>query len=195
MKMAWLATTRTELTNNPRLRAGLVVVGALLLLYQLADLSDLRGRMTEDYIAKQVQLARVQGISKEDGWDRRASEIHAMRTALEAEIPDADSMGLAQATMQGWLRDTVTRSGAKLSVTMGTPLRVDEASAYWKIPAQISGQMSLSGALELIRKIESRKELMSVESIRLTTGGQSSVSLEVASYYRVRKEGTVNATP
>jgi hypothetical protein len=195
MKMAWIATARTELTNNPRLRVGLVVIGALLLLYQLAGLSDLRRGMTADYVAKQVQLARVQGISKEDGWDRRASEIHAMRTALEAEIPDADSMGLAQATMQGWLRDTVTRSGAKLSVTMGAPLQVDKTSAYWKIPAQISGQISSSGALELIRKIESRKELMSVESIRLTTGSQASVSLEVASYYRVHQGGTADAAP
>lgn len=195
MKMAWLAAARTELTNNPRLRVGLVVIGALLLMYQLAGLSDLRGRMSADYAAKQAQLARVQGISKEDGWDRRASEIHAMRTALEAEIPDTDSMGLAQATMQGWLRDTVTRSGVKLSVTMGAPVRVSETSAYWKIPAQISGQMPVSGAMELIRQIESRKELMNVESIRLTTGDQPSVSLGVASYYRVRQEGAANATP
>lgn len=195
MKMAWLATARTELTNNPRLRVGLIAIGALLLMYQLAGLSDLRGRMSADYAAKQAQLARVQGISKEDGWDRRASEIHSMRAALEAEIPDTDSMGLAQATMQGWLRDTVTRSGVKLSATMGAPLRVNETSAYWKIPAQISGQMSVSGALELIRQIESRKELMSVESIRLTTGNQPSMLLEVAGYYRVRQGGTANATP
>lgn len=195
MKMAWLVTARNELAGNPRLRVGLIVIGALLALYQLAGLSDLRVRMTADYAARQTQLARVQNISKEDGWDRRASEIHAMRAALEAEIPDADSMGLAQATMQGWLRDTVTRSGVKLSVTMDAPLRVSDTSAYWKIPARISGQMSLAGALELIRLIESRKELMSVESIRLTTGNQPSVSLEVAGYYRVRQGGTANATP
>lgn len=195
MKTAWLDSARTELANNPRLRAGLVVIGTLLLLYQLAGLSDLRGRMTADLVDKQTQLVRIQSISKEDGWDRRAAEIHTLREALQAEIPDSDSLGLAQATMQGWLRDMVSRSGVKLTVTMGSPMRVNESSPYWKIPGQLSGQMPVSVALELIRQIESRKELMSVESIRLTTGNQSSLSLEVAGYYRVPQGGTTRANP
>lgn len=195
MKMAWLATARAELAENPRLRVGLVVIGALLLMYQLAGLSDLREHMSADYAARQTQLARVQNISSEDGWDQRASAMHAMRAALEAEVPRIDSMGLAQATMQSWLRDMATRSGSTLSITMGTPLRVDADAGYWKIPAQISGQMPIHGALNLIRQIESRKELMSVDSIRLTTGNQPSISLEVASYYRLPKGGSAHATP
>lgn len=195
MKMAWLENARAELADNPRLRAGLIVIGTLLLLYQLMGLSDLRERMTSDLVDKQMQLVRVQSLSKEDGWDQRATAVHTILEALQAEIPDSDSLGLAQATMQGWLRDMVTRSGAKLTVTMGTPLQADGSAVYWKLPAQISGAISVAGALELIRQIESRKELMSVESIRLTAGTRPSISLEVASYYRIRKGGAPNAAP
>ncbi|MHB1271833.1 MAG: hypothetical protein ACYCZD_03520 [Rhodanobacter sp.] len=195
MKIPGLNQLRAELARNPRLRVGIVLIGALLLVYQLAGLADTRARLDADYSAKSRQLVRVQGISREDGWDRRASDIHAVRKALEAEIPDADSVGLAQATVQGWLRDTASHFGPKLTVTMGTPLRVDDQHPYWKIPVQINGPIAPSQALELIRQIESRKELITVESIRLTSGDNPSLALEVAGYYRVTKGGGVHAAP
>ena len=195
MKIPGLDPFRAELARNPRLRVGIVVIGALLLVYQLAGLTDTRSRLDADYAVKLTQLVRVQGISREDGWDRRASDIHAVRKALEAQIPDADSVGLAQATVQGWLRDTVGNVGPKLTVTMGTPLRVDDQHPYWRIPAQINGPIAPSQALELIRQIESRKDLVTVQSIRLTSGDTPSLALEVASYYRVIKGGKAHATP
>lgn len=186
---------RDELARNPRLRVGVVLIGVLLLVYQLAGLSQIRARLDADYAAKLAQLEKVQSISREDGWDRRASEIHAMRKALEAQIPAADSVGLAQATVQGWLRDTAANVGPKLTVTMGTPLRVDDKHPYWRIPAQINGMIDPAQALELIRQIESRKELVTVESIRLTTGANASLALDVASYYRVTTAEAAHATP
>ena len=195
MKAPGLDRLRDELARNPRLRVGIVLIGVLLLVYQLAGLSQIRARLDADYAAKLAQLVKVQSISSEDGWDRRASEIHAMRKALEAQIPDADSVGLAQATVQGWLRDTAASAGPKLTVTMGTPLQVEDKHPYWRIPAQINGMIDPAQALELIREIESRKDLVTVESIRLTTGANASLALEVASYYRVTRAGAAHATP
>jgi hypothetical protein len=195
VKLPGLDPFRAELARNPRLRVGIVVIGALLLVYQLTGLSATRARLDADYAVKLAQLVRVQGISREDGWDRRASDIHAVRKALEAQIPDADSVGLAQATVQGWLRDTAGNLGPKLTVTMGTPVRVDDRHPYWQIPAQINGPIAPSQALELIRQIESRKELVTVQSIRLTSGDTPSLALDVASYYRVTKGGDAHAAP
>lgn len=191
----WLAAARAELARNPRLRLGVVLIGALLLIYQLTGLSTTRNRLHADYATQLVRLQRVQDISKEDGWDRRASNIHTIRKGLEAEIPDADTVGLAQATVQGWLRDRLTSVGPKLSITMGTPVLVNDQQPYWKIPAQVSGMVRPAQALELIRQIESRKELTVIESIRLTTGSNPSLALDVASYYRVNRRGPGRATP
>lgn len=191
----WLNTARAELARNPRLRIGIVVIGALLLIYQLTGLSVMRERLRTDYATQLVRLARVQHISKEDGWDRKASDIHAVRKGLEAEIPDADTVGLAQATFQGWLRDTTNNVGPKLSITMGTPVQVDEKQPYWKVPAQIAGMVQPAQAMELIRQIESRKDLIVIQNIRLTTGSSPSIALEVASYYRVNRGASRDATP
>ncbi len=192
MKAAWWTSARAELRANPRLRVGLILIAALLVIYQLTGLADLRAQIASDYLAKQAQLVRVQNISKEDGWDQRARAMHDLRAALEAEIPDADNMGLAQATTQGWLRDLVTRSGAKLTVTMDTPVQASGSAVYWKIPAQISGELNVAQAMELIRQVESRKELMSVESIRLTAGTRPSLALDVASFYRIKNRGSAS---
>ncbi len=195
MKLTGLDRLRDELARNPRLRVGIVLIGVLLLVYQLAGLSHIRAGLDADYAAKLTELVKVQSISRQDGWDRRASEIHVIRKALEAQIPESDSVGLAQATVQGWLRDTAANVGPKLTVTMGTPLRVDDTHPYWRIPAQINGMIDPARALELIRQIESRKELFTVESIRLTTGTNASLALDVASYYRVTSTGADHATP
>ncbi len=195
MKAPGLNELRAELARNPRLRVGIVLIGALLMVYQLAGLSATRARLDADYSAKLTQLARVQGISREDGWDQRASEIHAIRMALEAEIPDSDSIGLAQATVQGWLRDTAGNVGPKLTVTMGTPLPVGNLHPYWTIPAQINGPIDPAQALELIRQIESRKELMTVQSIHLTTGEHAMLALDVTGYCRVNQRDATHATP
>lgn len=191
----WLAAARAELARNPRLRLGIVLVGALLMIYQLTGLSATRDHLSADYATQWVRLQRVQNISKEDGWDRRASDIHTIRKGLEAEIPDADTVGLAQATVQGWLRDTTNSVGPKLSITMGTPVQVNDAQPYWKVPAQIGGMVRPAQALQLIRQIESRKELMVIQSIRLTTGSSPSIALEVASYYRVNRKAGDHADP
>jgi hypothetical protein len=183
--LAWLHSMRDELARNPRLRLGLLVIVALVILYQIAGLSQVRDRLGADYADRQAQLMRIRSISREDAWGRRAAEAAAVRKALEAEIPQADSIGLAQATFQGWLRELSVSGNAPLSIAMGTPTKVQGLPGYWKIPAQLSGSIGGASALELVRKIESRKDLVVIDSIRLAAGNGANVSIDVATYYRI----------
>lgn len=195
MNAAWLDSTRAELERNPRLRLGLLVIGVLVMLYAIAGLSQVRQSMADNYEAQSQKLTRVVRIAHEKGWDTRAHDAEITRKALEAEIPDADSIGLGQATVQGWLRNTLTAIDPKLTVSMGQPVRIDADKPYWKIPAQVSGMLQPRQALQLLRMIESRKELMTVDSIRLTSGRNAALALTVSAYYRVNGESDGNATP
>ena len=195
MIAAWLNSTREELERNPRLRLGLLVIGVLIMLYVIAGLNQVRQGMADNYDVRSQQLVRVARIAHEKGWDVRAHDAEITRKALEAEIPDADSIGLAQATVQGWLRNTLTAVDPKLTVSMGQPVRIDADKPYWKIPAQVSGMLQPRQALQLLRTIESRKELMTVDSIRLTSGRNGALALTVSAYYRVNGNSDGNAAP
>lgn len=185
MKLKALGPIGEELKHNPRLRLGLIVIAALLAIYQIAGISQWRSSIAADYTLQQERLLRVRGISREDGWARRAADAAGMRKALQAEIPDANSVGLAQATFQGWLSGLVRSTGKPLQITMGAPVKVQGQTGYWKIPAQVAGNLSVREAMELIRQVESRKELVTVDSIELNNDQYPRASLALATYYHV----------
>ncbi|WHZ19772.1 MAG: hypothetical protein OJF55_001921 [Rhodanobacteraceae bacterium] len=185
MNLKALAPLGEELKRNPRLRLGLVVIVALIAIYQITGISQWRASIAADYSLQQERLLRIRGISKQDGWAQRAADAASMRKALQAEISDANSVGLAQATFQGWLSGLVRSTGKPLQITMGAPVKLPGQSGYWKIPAQVAGNLSIREAMELIRQVESRKELVTVDSIELTNDQYPRASLALATYYHV----------
>lgn len=185
MKSKALAPLAEELKQNPRLRLGLVVIVALIAIYQIAGISQWRASLAADYAQQQERLLRVRSISREDGWARRAADAASMHKALQAEISDANSVGLAQATFQGWLSGLVRSTGKPLQITMGVPVKLPGQPGYWKIPAQLAGNLSIREAMELIRQVESRNELVTIDSIELSNDKYPRASLALATYYHV----------
>ncbi len=187
MKLKSLAPLGEELKRNPRLRLGLIVIVALVAIYQITGISRWRAGLVADYALQQSRLLRIRSISKQDGWARRAADAASMRKALQAEISDANSVGLAQATFQGWLSGLVRSTGEPLQITMGAPVKLQGQPGYWKIPAQVAGNLSIRKAMELIRQVESRKELVVVDSIELNNDQYPRASLALATYYHVAR--------
>lgn len=180
-----LTTIGEELKHNGRLRLGLIVIAALIAFYQIGSLGQGRASIAADYSLQQERLLRIRGISKQDDWARRAADAASMRKALRAEIPDANSVGLAQATFQGWLSGLVQSTGKPLQITMGSPVKLQGQPGYWKIPAQVTGNLGVREAMELIRQVESRKELVTIDTIELTNDQNPRASLALATYYHV----------
>lgn len=185
MNFGQLGSIGEELKRNPRLRIGLIVIVGLIVIYQINGLGRWRDQIASEYSDNVARLERIRGISRQDGWAGRAADADAMLKALKAEISDADSVGLAQATFQGWLGGLVKSTGVPLAISMGTPTRVDGRPSDWKIPAKLTGRLGPRGAMELIRQIESRKELVTIDSIQLTNDRYPTLSLDLSTYYRV----------
>ncbi|MDE2272281.1 MAG: hypothetical protein KGJ94_09900, partial [Xanthomonadaceae bacterium] len=71
--------------------------------------------------------------------------------------------------------------------TMGAPVKLVRQPGYWKIPAQVAGNLSIREAMELIRQVESRKELVVVDSIELSNDQYPRASIALATYYHVAR--------
>lgn len=195
MKGKWQNQLHSEWTSNPRLRLGVLLIVALVAVYEISGLGLVRQRMAADYSAKLSELSRVRDISKEDAWDQRALAAKRLRDALQAGVPTADTVGLGQATFQGFLRSVAAGAGPRLNIAMDTPVKVVGMDGYWKFPAQISGPVPVDRALDLVRQVESHKDLVTVQAIQLSTGTNPYMNLTLAAYYRVNGAGEVNATP
>lgn len=193
--MRILDEIRGEWSRNARLRLGVLVIFALVAFYEIDGMGLITSQLKMDYSGKLTELSRIQAVSKERDWDSRAAKVKLLKDALQAEIPAVDTVGLGQATFQGMLGKMSTSAGGGLSVTMDTPSKVAADGDYWKFPAQLSGPLSGRAALELIRQIESQKDLVMVQASRITGGDNPYVTLSVVAIYRVKASKDSNASP
>lgn len=192
-----MAQMRTEWSGNPRLRVGTAAILVILVVYVLMVLADWRAALHEQYQQRTLQLYKVQALAGKDEWLLRADSARTLDKALQAEIPNAATIGLAQAEVQTWMRQIMQAFGPKMSSESHAPVQVTGEPGMWRIPITIRGLVSVKQLQEILRRIESADRLTVVDSMTITMIRDiPNVSLTAVAYYRVGKPAeVVNAKP
>ncbi|MDZ4379566.1 MAG: hypothetical protein U0973_15635, partial [Xanthomonadaceae bacterium] len=115
-----LTQVRSEFQANARLRWGGLLILAIVVLYLLLVLSDVRAQMQRDYVQQVQRLDKITSLAGQDEWLQRAEQARELRDALQAQIPGVATLGLAQASVQSLARDLITSSGKPLRVQAET---------------------------------------------------------------------------
>lgn len=189
MNAVSLQRLRRELEGNRRLQAGAVLIGVLLALYVLSGVDQWRAGIMERLAAAQAQRVRTQALAGQTQWPARAAQAQALERALAARIPDSDSVGLAQATQQAWLRRAVLPFAPTATIRMDTPVPVEGQPGYWRIPAEIGGPLPVARTLQLLQRIESNRDRMQVESIRISNTVNPQLQMTVVALVRIVPRG------
>ena len=189
MRSAAVQRLRQELGSNRRLQAGAVLIGVLLALYALSAVDTWRQGIVARLAAAQAQRVRTQALAGQTQWSVRAAQAQALERALAARIPDADSVGLAQATQQAWLRRAVLPFAPMATIRMDPPVPVEGQPGYWRIPAEISGPLAVARTLQLLQRIESNRDRMQVESIRISNAVNPQLQMTVVALVRIVPRG------
>lgn len=184
---AW-AGGRRELAGNPRLRLGLFVIAGILALYLWLLLRDGQAALAQEYRAERQRLARIVSLAGQEHWLARAEAARTLREALEAEIPSADTLGLAQASVQSWARDLGAAAGAEVRVQTEAPARVRSGENLWRIPVNLSGALEPRQVLQLIQRIERQPNLTTIEQALILSRDNRTFSLTVVAFYRIPEE-------
>ncbi|WP_168191478.1 GspMb/PilO family protein [Thermomonas aquatica] len=183
---ARLKQAREEWQTNPRLRWGVAIVGAIALVYLLLVLVDWRRDLHEQYQQRTLQLYKMSALAGQEQWAVRAEAARNLQKSLQAEIPRANTIGLAQAEVQTMIRQVLNAFGPKLSSDSRPPLQVRAQPGLWRIPVTIRGQVGQAQLLEILRRIESSDRLVVIDDFLLGFAqGQPNVTLTVVAYYRV----------
>lgn len=183
---ARIAQVRTEWSTNARLRLGVGLMAVVGLVYLLLVLADWRAALHDEYQQRTLQLEKVQALSGRDEWLMRADNARALDKALQAEIPHAATIGLAQAEVQTWMRQIMQAFGPKMSSESHAPAPVSGHPGLWRIPITIRGVVTPAQLQEILRRIESSDRLTVVDSMTVATvRGMPNASLTAVAYYRV----------
>lgn len=184
---------RREWAGNPRLRLGVMVIGAILALYLALVLRDWSAALQQDYATASARLHKMQSLAGQEEWLARADSARQLREGLEAEIPDIATLGLAQAGAQTWLRDITTAFGSTVRVETQPAARVSEDDDVWRVPVVLAGTLDPPKLLQLLQQIESHGTLVVVEQALWINRANRTFSLTVVSFFRI-KEPPADAT-
>jgi hypothetical protein len=177
-----------QVRANPRLQAGIAVIGLLLVSWVVLVLGDLRQAQIVRLEQARARYIQVRQLSGQDVWLQRAAEAGKLADALEAEIPQAASAGLAQAQFQGWLKDMTDSQGVPIRMDTQAPSRLEAPSAdIVRVTATIAGSMDPQRTWQLIHRIEGTTALVTIPAITVRSDGSNQTfSLTVQGYYRVQ---------
>lgn len=180
-----LASARKEWAGNRRLRLAVFVAAGIVVLYLVLVMQDWRASLEAEYAERTEHLYKMKALAGQEEWLARTETAREVRAALEAEVPEAETPGLAQARVQGWIRDVASALGEDIRVETLEPTLVDGQPGIWRVPVEISGQLDQDIYLELLRRIESRSTLTVIEEAVVRNRANPTFSLSIVSYFRL----------
>lgn len=184
-----------EWNANQRLRLGGYAIAVLLACYLAFALNDWRMALHEQYQQRTLQLYKTVALSGQESWLARAEQARTLRRALEAQLPSAASLGLAQAEVQTSVQSMVRAFGQGLSVETRPAVQIEDRPGIWKLPVVLRGPASATQLLAILRQIESGDRLVLIEQIAFDNQQRPFVTLTMVAYYRIASTEKPDARP
>lgn len=183
------AELRTQLVGNARLRWGLLAIAGIILLWLWLVLADWRAALADEYVQSAHQLERIRALAGQDEWLLRAKAARELREGLDAQLQRASTLGVAQATAQGFAQTLAQKFRGDVRVQGQAPAEIGRGSGIWRVPVVLSGQLGPAQVLQLIRQIESQPNLVSIEQALILNRGAGNFSLTLVMFFRIEDKG------
>ncbi|KAF1686627.1 hypothetical protein B1992_06875 [Pseudoxanthomonas broegbernensis] len=185
------AQLRRQLDATPWLRWALLAIAALAALLVLQGLEQVRTQAQKQAIDEEVKLRRIKALQGQDVWLARAKESAALREALLAQIPPANTPGAAQAALQSWLQSLAnsTSDPQKVRTAVEGTAPVEALPGVVRLRATLRGGMSPREALNIARQVEGGRDLVVIESLDIRSDSNPNASIGMNAYYRLPASG------
>ena len=175
-----------QISGNRRLQWALALAMVLLLAFTWQAINSARNQAQRSAINAEMDFRRVRSLQGQDIWLQRAEESGVTYKALLAELPETASPGLAQASLQNWLRETGTAAtGRELRVDVQPAVMLSAPERTLRVTATLNGNVQARQAFNLLNQIESSNNLMVVESVMIRSDLNNIFNLTVNAYYRL----------
>lgn len=176
----------SEIRANRRLQVGLGLIGGILVFYAVLVLFELRRDQEAGYVQRREQLQKMRKLAGQDVWIGRAKGAARVRRALAAEIPQLETVGVAQAQLTSWISEVAQSSGGSgVQIQSQTAQQVAGTPGLWRVPVVVSGSVPPARLMDLIRQVERRSVLTVIEQAMLVNRENKAYSLTVVAYVQV----------
>lgn len=180
-----LAAARQELAGNVRLQYGVVVIGLILAVLLADALLAARDRAGLRVAETQDRLARVEQVAAQSSWPAFAAAAEQARDLVLADLRDASSSAVAEATLQAGVMDLARVSITNPSVALASSEPVEGQPGLHRVSVNISGSGTAADAVALGAALESQPYLIVIEDIEFGGRTATNLSATVSAYFRL----------
>ena len=184
-----LASFLLELNVNDRLRYGFLSIVMLTMVWLTLVLSDINNEAAQDYRKRSYALIELQSIAGPEVWEERRKSLEISGQVLEENLWAAATRSQALAAIQTTLRKLSSDSAfTKTTVTVGTPLLLDEALGLYQVRIRVRGSYISDSALLFVARVEDFRPKLSVENMSMAvvpTGrpGRNRFNADILAYF------------
>ena len=184
---AQLQALRRQAEAAPWLKWAGFAIALLLALFIVQGLEGWRTERQKAAIDAEQNLRRILALKGQDAWLEREKNTRQLHDALQAQLPEVATPGMAQAALQSWLRDITSGFDSQQNVTIKVNRSgpVEGMPDVTRVNASLNGRLSPRQSLSLLRRIETSPTLIVVETLTLQSEDSSTLHLTVNAYYRV----------
>lgn len=182
-----LQSLKRQVEAAPWLKwAGLAIV-LLLALFCLQVLDAVRVERQKAAMDAELDLRRIMSLKGQDVWFEREKSALELRDTLRAQLPEVATPGMAQASLQNWLRGLTSGFGNEQNAN----IRINRSGTVETVPGVLRVNASLNVAasprqsLNLLRQIESSSNLVTLETLTLQSDDSNTLHLTLNAYYRI----------
>ncbi len=194
------ARIQGELVLTEREKLGLVAGASVLLLAVWLGLSAWTGSIGREYRTTQFNLARLKEQVKSGEWAGRRSESHVLRSVLEDRFWTAETPGLAEAGLERWIRERLTRANveAQLIQVRRVPIvqstdqsaENDPLFGLQRMTAKVLMPFDENALLSLLAEIAESNKVMVVDRLTVRAGRNARVEMDVSTFFRYHERKT-----
>ncbi|MFC3093079.1 hypothetical protein DRW07_02520 [Alteromonas sediminis] len=183
----WLEA-KQQIASNVRLRVSLWIMLFIVLVYPALVLHDYKLSLDNEITKSLEREARVLRTANESAWFERAEKAKETSTQIERYFWQAESAGIAKATLLQTLNEWTTQSGfSNAQVRLEEPFMIEGQDSIYRIAGQIDITFEAKNSMALLEKIESNEKKIIIESMEIAQRTRPVHKLVIAAYFQVER--------
>jgi len=188
---AWLDT---QLAQTERLRPTLAIAAVVIFLGLLIATFSLLSSGLKDLRSAQTDLARLQQQLRDGSWAERKQQSETMRFQLNERFWMAETAGLAEASLERWLRDRLEKLGVRIDTiriqraaiqTASDSAKTAHMAGVQRMTAKVVMPFEPEAVMELLKAATGHEKILVVDRLILRGGRNSLIEMDVSTFVKL----------
>jgi hypothetical protein len=182
-------TLLVEIRNNHRLRWGIWAILGISASYGVLLLEDWRIELENEYQNVSRRWQQVQQVVSQPEWPRRDQQAREQYSQLQSRLWQANTQGLAQASLQSWLDGKAKQVGLQNHTIRVDPAITLDKVNVWQVKAQLEAEFQQDRLFDLLLLLAESPQWIVVERLDISqTTRQTRLQMWVVAYFQANSE-------